>query len=206
MKPRTIVILLALGIGHPLIAGAQTSIGVKVGGAFGTMPATPHADFATLETRTALTVGAYFSLSLSQLIALQPEVFYTQKGTRVTGVDGDPPIHLTAEFLLDYIEVPVLLRLNFGTHGVRPYVMAGPSFNYNIRARVRENPRSDDISDNIANFELALTAGVGVEFGHLLVEGRFSEGITDLVDGRVVLTEGGGVTSRTLSVVAGVRF
>lgn len=202
-----VLVLAVLGVGHSVVATAQPGGGgVKAGVVSSTIPKINEelAD-GTAEARTGLTVGVFFTHSFSPAIGIQPEVLFTQKGTKYALPEFVDLAEI--EFKLDYLEIPILLRANLGTGSTRGYLLAGPSFNFNVRSRAVSKTPADttseeDISDEIAKFELALTLAGGVELGSLVLEGRFSKGLTNLVTD--VLEDD--IKHRTFSVLVGLRF
>ncbi len=117
---RTLSAVLAiLALGSPAAANAQTLwLGPKTGanqatwtGEFGT-PSNPFG------SRTGLTAGATVSLGLGEVLAIQVEALYTQKG--VAGPD---------EFRANvaYLEMPFLLKVALPLHAIhiQPLAMAG---------------------------------------------------------------------------------
>lgn len=85
------------------------------------------------EQRTGLNLGGTFSFSLTRALALQPEVYYSQKGQEQEFASGTGPSGL-ATLSLDYVEVPVLAKITLpGTRSIRPHIAAGPAFAWNVR-------------------------------------------------------------------------
>jgi hypothetical protein len=63
---------------------------------------------------------------------------------------------------------------------------------------------SVDISDEVAGFEISFVAAVGYQMNRFLVEGRYMEGLTNLLDEDI--DEGVTYKSRTFAILAGFRF
>ena len=60
-----------------------------------------------------------------------------------------------------------------------------------------------DISDQVERFELALVVGGGVEFGRILIDGRYSWGLSNLnKDDQDEMK----IRNRVFAVMAGIRF
>jgi hypothetical protein len=88
---------------------------------------------------------------------------------------------------VDYIEVPVLARINFGPPGpITPHLLVGPyaGFNVNAEAGVSGNGGSisGDISDEVRNTEFGGKAGLGLDFNvgltKLSAQATYSLGFT----------------------------
>jgi hypothetical protein len=150
--------------------------------------------------RVGFLAGAFIAAGITDAVAIQPEVMYAQKGLKGKDPNGSVPF----EFKLDYIDIPVLVRVG-GTGPSGFKVLAGPSFNFNIRARaVQEdqfNP-DEDIKDNVEAFEVGLVLGAGFYGTRLIVEGRFQEGLTNVLKGVEDETH----RNRSFAALVGIRF
>lgn len=190
-------------------AGQSVGGGVKGGVSVGDVPDFGDVlEFDRFDTsqRTGFAAGAFLAWQFEGGFAIQPEVIYTQKGVEVSHTEDAIDIHGTYE--VDFIDVPVLARYTFGQGPTRGYVLAGPSFDFKVNAKVKAEllgmSEEEDIDDDTEDFELALVFGGGVEFGPVLLEARWSEGLTNLAretDGDTVE-----VKSRTFLFLGGIRF
>lgn len=146
--------------------------------------------------------GGFVIWRAASWIEVQPEVLYSMKG----GKRED--FGISSKLLLDYLEVPVLARLSRRARGSRSwYVVGGPSFNYLLRARTRANFGSAteeiDIIDDVERFELAVIGGGGLEFTRVLIDARYTHGLSNIDK---LATNGGKMTNRAVSVTAGIKF
>ncbi|SHM83860.1 porin family protein [Flavobacterium saccharophilum] len=129
--------------------------------------------------------GVYATLPISDFIAIQPEILYTTKGAELdynnAFVDGN------AKFKLNYIEVPLLVRVNitknFNVH-------AGGYASYLVSSKVTGD---GDINfdeaidtDDLNKFDAGLSAGVGVDFNPISVGLRYNYGLTTVGKERTV--------------------
>ncbi len=82
-------------------------------------------------------LGFNFALTSDNFLSIQPEILYSQKGwaaqssNLLASYDGT--------FRLNYLEVPILVKVNFGGEVIKAYVNAGPSFGYLIGGRLKGN-------------------------------------------------------------------
>jgi len=192
----------------PAVAFAQQrQFGAKVGPAF-TGIALANDDGQTYHPRIAALGGGFFMLPLKPRFAVQFEAMSSPKGTRLEE-DGDG---FAQTLMLRYFEVPVLARVNGPNVGPGIlYLLAGPFFGIRASAKAQIASVTDsvnaglreDASDAIERFESGLIVGGGLEIGrHLLVEGRYSHGFTN-----VNRVEGfNEFTNRGISFIIGVRF
>jgi hypothetical protein len=145
--------------------------------------------------------GGFVTWRFTSWIDLQPEVLYAMKGARTDAV-------VEAKLLLDYLEMPVLARVTRGaTGGTRYYVAGGPSVSILLRARTRADFGGSieeiDLKEDLERVDVGLVAAGGVEFGSIVVDGRYTHGFTNIDK-----ESGGGqkVRNRAVSVTVGIRF
>jgi hypothetical protein len=191
--------------------GAAQSVGggIKGGLSLGDVPEVGNVlDVEGFDTslRTGFAVGGFLTWRFESGFAIQPEVLYTQKGVKLTFVEDS--LSVDGEVKADFVDVPVLARYTFGQGGTRGYVFAGPSFDFKVNAKVKASAmgmsEEEDLDDEVESFEFALVFGGGVEFGPVLLEARWSEGLTNLAkepDG-----DASDVKTRTFLILGGVRF
>ena len=207
MSVRTLVALACLLVLLPITAAAQTGGGIKGGFAFADIPnlaSELEEPNATTSLRTGFAVGAFATIGFGS-VAIQPEVIYTQKGVKAdvtaAGMTGG------FKFKANFIDIPVLARVTFGSV-VRGYVFGGPSVNFRVDATLTslllDRPVEEDVSEDVEKMEFALVVGGGVEVGPLIVEGRLSEGLTNLA--KNADSGSTAVKSRTFLLLAGLRF
>jgi hypothetical protein len=159
-----------------------------------------------LDRRIGYAAGGFVVIGLGSGFSIQPEALYTQKG-----VGASSPVGMaSSDFRLnaDYVDVPILGRFTVGK-GLRVYVFAGPSLNFLISAKAKSGffgrASETDVSEDMESFEAAVVLGGGIEIGPLLVEARWSEGLTDILR-EDVSPEGTALKTRTLLVLGGIRF
>jgi len=191
--------------------GAAQSVGggIKGGLSLGDIPEVGDVlDVEGFDTslRTGFAAGGFLTWQFEGGFAIQPEVIYTQKGVELTFLEDS--LSLDGEVEADFVDVPVLARYTFGQGGTRGYVFAGPSFDFKVNAKAKASAmgisEEEDLDDDTEDFEFALVFGGGVEFGPVLLEARWSEGLTNLAKGPEADTAD--VKSRTFLILGGIRF
>lgn len=184
-------------------ASAQVpGLGVKGGVNLATQRAAGDGGSGELKSLVGLTAGMFATIPMAGWLELQPEALYARKGARVE-LEG-----VTADLLIDYLEVPVLVRASKRRAGALGYYVAGgPSFAVQLRARTRTDFGSAteeiDLGDQVERLDFGATIGGGVEIGSLVVDGRYTHGFKD-VD--TDTSDGVKVTNRTVSITVGFRF
>jgi len=121
----------------------------------------------------------------------QPELHWLQKGSVISDINGDD---VTNTF--NYLELPILLRLNFGG-SLKLFALAGPSVGYLLGGKSGDTDIDKDFYQDI---EWSGNLGVGIGLGALEVDVRYMAGFSDIADGNGNLGEiknsafGAGVT------------
>lgn len=129
-------------------------------------------------------------------LSVQPEVLVNWKGASLE--DGDQSLRLT------YLDIPLLVKLTAPAGGDDRalYVIAGPTIGFNLRAAVRDDDGNDDLIDSdIKSNEMGITFGGGLQARRWLIEGRFTEGLTNIAK-----DSSDTVKTRTIAVLFGLRF
>jgi hypothetical protein len=144
----------------------------------------------------------FATLRLLSWLDLQSEGLYSMKGARLD-LEG-----VQSSAWLDYLEVPILARVSRRGGGARRYfVAAGPSVGVRLRARSRTKFANSteyvDIGDELERLDFGVAAGGGVELGSIVLDGRYTLGLTDIDKDK---TDTVTVTNRTISFTAGFKF
>jgi opacity protein-like surface antigen len=191
MKKLTILLIIPIVLFMVLPVGAQNRIGIVGGLNFANVNSDDLEAALSAETGADVSLanslgfgfGGVLGIVLSENAALHLQPMYIQKGAKIeveiAGFDED------VKFKLAYLEVPVMLKLTFGTSEAKPYVMAGPTIGYLLSAKVT-NGDEEDLKDTIKDFDFGLGFGAGVSFpagnNMVFVEGRYALGLTNVDD------------------------
>jgi hypothetical protein len=198
MRIPAAILTLALLSGTPVLAQG-ISFGAKGGANFAAV-SFDNAPDATAG-RWSVAAGAFAILPLRWHVSFQPEVLYTRKGAQLRGAG------VRSSLLLDYVEVPALARFGVHAFGTRLFVVGGPAAGFRVRARTRTEfsaaTEEIDVSDGVERFDLGVAGGAGVELGALLLEGRYTFGLTDIDTDR---EDDARARNRVWSILAGWRF
>jgi hypothetical protein len=121
------------------------------------------------------------------MVAIQPEVVYTQKHSRLTGTGSDSGLTVTGAF--DFVEIPVLAKLDL-TRTKTPgfYVVVGPGFGLTTQAKLTDQkfgtttlPDEDLKAENkVRSSDVGFIVGAGVTKGKVGVEVRYDAGLRNL--------------------------
>jgi opacity protein-like surface antigen len=189
--------LLALLIfaGTPRPAAAQSSgPGVGVGFKVGPNFADFSSDVLDIDTRTGWHAGLFIGGNRSGVVGWQTEINWIRKQGRIADIDQD--------IRIDYVQVPVLLRLNIGTEsrqGFAFYAIAGPGFSF----KVADEINGVTIDDAFEGTDVGLVAGAGVEITRVILEGRYEWGFRHINKNFTDVDE---VKTRSFTFLVGIRF
>ncbi|MBL7840044.1 MAG: PorT family protein [Cyclobacteriaceae bacterium] len=126
-------------------------------------------------------LGVYTQLFQSDVFAIQPEILYSTKGTRIE--DNSDLYDATLDFNLNYIDIPVLAVFKLGDAAE---IHVGPYFGYLLNANVDVDgdvDGSDDIDrDNFKSWDYGISAGVGFNVGPVQLGARYNYGLQKIAD------------------------
>ncbi len=166
--------------------GSTTQFGMKGGANFSNLY---NDDVDDNNVLTSFNAGLYATFPLTDFIAIQPEVLYSRKGAEM--VYDNAFASGAAKFKLNYIEVPLLLKVNVAKNFS---VHAGPYFAYLIDAQISNESDSGDydFEDNFDNedfnkFDAGLAVGVGLDLDKVGVGLRYNYGLSTVGKERTVV-------------------
>lgn len=88
---------------------------------------------------TGFTVGLGYNIAINSMFSIQPELNFIQKGSQqevsfeMDGFAVDSKVKST----INYLEVPVLARAQFGSEKTKFFVQAGPSIAYGLGGKTK---------------------------------------------------------------------
>ena len=202
----TITAVLFLFLLLPPSASGQVALGFQGGPTLATIGGSDAGD--DFGYRAGIAIGALLDIPVSGILSIQPEVSFFQKGAESTeeGVD--------VKFKLDYIEVPLFLKINVPTEGTNtPFLMVGPAVGFKVGCSIsgEDGGVSVDLDCDEAEIELSsidfggvVGAGVGFELGpgQFLLSARYSIGFMTIDDS----SDEDDIKNRAFSFLAGYSF
>jgi hypothetical protein len=197
--PAAVLVMVMLCAGPALAQGLEK--GVRGGVNFANESVSGE-DGAALDWQLRGVFGGFVTWRVTSWLEFQPEVLYSMKGAKSDefGIDS--------KVLLDYLEVPLLARKTFGAPGAtRFYLAGGPSIGVLLRARTRTDFGSSteevDVKDNAETLDFGVVVAGGVEFGSIVVDGRYTHGFSDIDKDT---SDDIKITNRAISLTAGIKF
>lgn len=185
MKKLTVLVLLAMVLATNTRADSAWTLGVKGGVSIATAGG-DDTDEEDIGSRTAFVGGAFGQFDLSKNLGIRFEGLYFMKGATAEAGAFD------GAFELDYIEFPVLLVGQAPvSKAVTLNAFAGPSFSINTSANASVDfggfEYSDNIGQDISDFDIGLTFGAGATFAAgsvmIVLDGRYDLGLMTFDDG-----------------------
>ncbi len=205
--------VLVLSLCSVLMAGSAWAVvgfGIKGGlnvSDFRSLETVDTLDRLETESKTGFVGGAYLKFPLG-LLRLQVEGLYSMKGSK--GASG--PVEFTAKYnesKLTYLEFPVLLRYEFPTPVLKPFLYGGASVSILMKAEQRgagADAEWVDIKGVLKSNDYGLIVGGGIEFLGLTAEARYTHGLTNSVDGQSEDMLFEAAKTKTYSVMVGFDF
>ena len=132
--------------------------------------------------RFGFNVGVYGQVFASETFALQPELLFSTKGSKVDY--GGGLFDQTLTYNLNYLDLPVLAVFKLGKAAE---IHVGPYVGYLLSAKISHDgdlgSGTDDIDrDQLKSFDYGLSGGFGLNFGSFQVGARYNYGLAKLAD------------------------
>jgi hypothetical protein len=171
MKKALLSLLLLAGLhGTTHAQNGNLALGVKAGG---TLSSFVGAGAKSDRYTFGYHAGVLANLSLSNHIAFQPELLYSQKGASVE-LDGSSD---NRTYRLHYVDVPLAFHVNAG--GL--FFEAGPQVGFLAGAYSKVGSTSTDIKNNYNVMDFGYLAGLGYQRKRGLGAGlRYNGGFTNV--------------------------
>lgn len=204
MKRFLIVSLAVLIAAAVLPQSAAAGVGVKAGYSWANLKFGGITEILPLTEVKNFVGGVYFSMGLG-LFSIQPEILYTRQGTRLEALPN------WMEDRLDYIQVPVLLKIHVLPGPISPTIYAGPYGAYLLSAKgvqfVDGVTESTDIGDQRKSTDYGVVFGGGIDFRlpviKLSAEVRYNLGLANVAQNAAA---GESVKTKSLMVLVGIGF
>jgi hypothetical protein len=177
-----ILILVTMSIG---LVYAQSVFGIK--GGMNISRITGDDAVSSSDSHLGFHGGAFMQYNLMEAFIIQPELLYTQKGYNYKYTLADIDYKIRNSY--DYVEVPLLLKLNVavGDLKIQPYV--GPAVSYLISAKTKETlsdgsttiTHNNDVADQMNKLAFGFAVGAEIEFmNRFMFGGRYNFGLSDI--------------------------
>jgi len=207
--------LLVITTGILLFAAVSTAHAQarQVGGKVGLTAASPSYESAEDDegygNRVFVSAGGFLVQPIRGPLAFQLEALFVPKGGQL---DAHDTAHTVYTLILNYIEIPALLRVaaaRSSSHSI--YFFGGPAAALRIDAKFRTavgrpvtSGVEENLSSNVKVYDFSAVAGGGVDIRrHLVIDARYDWGLTNANRGA---PSGHGIHNRAFTVLAGFRY
>lgn len=162
-------------------------------------------DAGATDARRGLNLGGSYRVLGVGPFSFWFEGYYRQKGADgIRNLEQGGPVPTTLQVGIDYIEIPVLLRLDIPvpSRKIRPYLQGGPAFGWKLDCSVTFSTVSDTppqqncddllgggLQDKLRNYEQGVVLGGGIDFnilgrlGGFNLDARLTRGLSRLATG-----------------------
>jgi hypothetical protein len=178
----------------PASLSAQVEFGLKGGASFGNI-SNKGVLPGDLGTRTGFAAGVSLGFR-AQVVGVGIEALYAQRG--LSSDAGDQK--------LDYVDIPVYLKLQAPTPGISPFGYLGPQVSFEVTCK---NVDVDCVDTGRSTTDYAGVVGAGVKIGNqssvgFTVEARYIYGLKDLKLSTV--TDEDSFKTRSFLILGGIVF
>lgn len=166
----------------------------------------------TTSSHTGFFAGGNASIPVSDLVSIEPGLYYSQKGYDMNGELNLKGIEFLgingkAKLTSQYIDLPLLLKLNF--NGLQ--LFAGPQVSYLTKADLRTTAgalgfnvfdKTMDATDQFNRWDAGVTGGIGYQFANgFNISAAYDYGLS-----KVDANQNVNSYNRSFKVGAGFRF
>jgi hypothetical protein len=169
-------------------------IGAKVGPLFSSLSEAGSSD--ALKNRTGIIGGLFMGGNRPGIVGVGVDLLFARKGAKEEVTD--------ASVTLDYLNVPVYLRINGGSsninRGVIGYGIIGVDLNFLLKSKFSVG--DVDNTDDFKRADYGLALGAGVEISRVILEGRYTKGLGSIAKDK----DDPELKTQSFAVMVGVRF
>jgi hypothetical protein len=201
------IIIFALFLMMPTGGFAQriSGIGLKGGANFSNILRPETVEKWT--TKSGLIAGGFITFSFNEILSLQPEFLFSEKGAIWRGTFEGADVEVTTKLL--YFDIPVLWKFYapLGPNAtVRPNLLMGPCWSYKLSGKLLiewdKQSQENDV-ENLTDGDFCLLFGGGIDFnvanGKIFLDFRFGKSYAKI-------SRAEKLKSRSLSVLISYSF
>jgi Outer membrane protein beta-barrel domain len=200
MMSRLFLRAAALGV-LAVIGSASDALAQGVGIKFGPTFNAFSSEALDFDNRTGVHGGIFIGGSRENVLGFQTEFNWLRKNVEqhtpaLSSIQGGRDIRI------DYLQVPVLLRLNAGSrspNGFAVYGIAGPA----IELKVADEIEGLTLDDGFEGADVSLVFGGGFEVARIIVEGRYEKGLRRINKTFSNLDD---IKKQAFTILFGIRF
>ena len=211
---RKIVLLIIMAVcGLSQVRGQD--FGVKAGYNYSTFSG-ETSSLSTIEGLSGFYIGGLVELPISNVLSIQPELIFSRQGVDLRQGLKNLSIRTdTSEIRLDYLNIPVMAKVNLGPI----FLEGGVQFGFLVN-----KPKVDSYianvylrnlldKDSYNSFDFGVGAGLGVKLNqHFFVETRYTYSLTNVFDPNdkhfksSLISDGDNFKNSVFSIGLGMKF
>jgi len=212
MKKITFLIIIAV-CGFSQVRAQN--FGVKAGYNYSTLSG-ETSSISTIEGLSGFYIGGLVELPISNMLSIQPELIFSRQGVDLRQGLKNLSIRTdTSEIRLDYLNIPVMAKVNLGPI----FLEGGVQFGFLVN-----KPKVDSYianvylrnlldKDSYNSFDFGVGAGLGVKLNqHFFVETRYTYSLTNVFDPNdkhfksSLISDGDNFKNSVFSIGLGMKF
>ena len=211
---RKIVLLIIMAVcGLSQVRGQD--FGVKAGYNYSTFSG-ETSSLSTIEGLSGFYIGGLVELPISNVLSIQPELIFSRQGVDLRQGLKNLSIRTdTSEIRLDYLNIPVMAKVNLGPI----FLEGGVQFGFLVN-----KPKVDSYianvylrnlldKDSYNSFDFGVGAGLGVKLNQrFFVEARYTHSLTNVFDPNdkhfksSLISDGDNFKNSVFSIGLGMKF
>ena len=191
------------------------NFGVKAGYNYSTFSG-ETSSISTIEGLSGFYIGGLVELPISNMLSIQPELIFSRQGVDLRQGLKNLSIRTdTSEIRLDYLNIPVMAKVNLGPI----FLEGGVQFGFLVN-----KPKVDSYianvylrnlldKDSYNSFDFGVGAGLGVKLNqHFFVETRYTYSLTNVFDPNdrhfksSLISDGDNFKNSVFSIGLGMKF
>lgn len=191
------------------------NFGVKAGYNYSTLSG-ETSSISTIEGLSGFYIGGLVELPISNMLSIQPELIFSRQGVNLRqGIKNLSIRTDTSEIRLDYLNIPVMAKVNLGPI----FLEGGVQFGFLVN-----KPKVDSYianvylrnlldKDSYNFFDFGVGAGLGVKLNqHFFVETRYTYSLTNVFDPNdkhfksSLISDGDNFKNSVFSIGLGMKF
>ena len=191
------------------------NFGVKAGYNYSTFSG-ETSSISTIEGLSGFYIGGLVELPISNMLSIQPELIFSRQGVDLRqGLKNFSIRTDTSEIRLDYLNIPVMAKVNLGPI----FLEGGVQFGFLVN-----KPKVDSYianvylrnlldKDSYNSFDFGVGAGLGVKLNqHFFVETRYTYSLTNVFDPNdkhfksSLISDGDNFKNSLFSIGLGMKF
>ena len=191
------------------------NFGVKAGYNYSTLSG-ETSSISTIEGLSGFYIGGLVELPISDVLSVQPELIFSRQGVNLRqGIKNLSIRTDTSEIRLDYLNIPVMAKVNLGPI----FLEGGVQFGFLV-SKPKVNSYYSNVylrnlldKDSYNSFDFGVGAGLGVKLNqHFFVETRYTYSLTNVFDPNdkhfksSLISDGDNFKNSVFSIGLGMKF